>query len=610
MDTLLLLAELDAHEERTFAAIAATSKLDLVTCTKIEAALAWLEAHEPRVVVFEASVLGVERLCNKVRSLKNLSGVPLIALLADISDTFIERLYSLGTDDVMSTTLGPGFVTRLKTLPDRVATAPHRGMAVVADADRERSNVIGRVLGNAGYDVKLAHDHVSLAYYVQNHKPRLVVASASLTPARSVVTDARRRGCVAPWVVTASRRELTKHAEALAGLERVSVVATSGAPETVLYAANELMRGELPPTRSEERHLYGTSVLFRPSGDETDELGFTYNLSVGGVFVRTLVPIERDSIWLELRPPRCRQCVRLEGHVAWRRAYVPTSAATGPPGFGVRITGGMRESVALWRAHVAAFVQSAQASALGVSKLHAAPREDARTSGEYMLLEVPSESHQAVVRAVGDASTNPPAADQTPEPSPTTTKRPSLELVVEEPRDEEAIVRPRSSAPVIETAPAEELAPGDLESIPPPPSTKTSSPPAVAIRPRPRRSGAGTLVAALAAGLAAGAITALVYFGWRDAERAGTSRASTRAPQAQEIKPPRAPEVPAPTPIELIVSSTVRTLLVLAATGTLKPLNDIEVSAGLVATTVEPSLTVTIETAVASPIEKLRSVMV
>jgi len=418
MDSLLILADLDAGEERVLAAMSAASGLELVTCSSVDKAVSWLEIHDPKVVAFKAVDRGAERLCQTVRSRTMLAGVPLIGLVSDTSDSFVEKFYSLGADDVMLEKFGPGFVTRLKTLPDKMALPPKRGLAVVGDADRDRSNVVGRVLANAGYEVKSAHDAIALDYYVQQHQPRLVVSSVELGSARKLITDARKRGYIGPWIATARRRDFHRYAEALAGLERVSVVAATSAPEIVLFAANELLRGESPPARSEERHLFGTTVLFRAPGEELDELGFSYNISARGLFVRTLAPVERETVWVELRPPRSRHRVRLEGRVAWRRAYVPTAAATGPPGFGIELTGGLSGSLELWREQVQTFVTSALAGAMAMTKRHASRIADSRTSGEYMLLEVPSESRLAVVKALGEGTSTPPPPGPRPKSIP------------------------------------------------------------------------------------------------------------------------------------------------------------------------------------------------
>ena len=93
--------------------------------------------------------------------------------------------------------------------------------------------------------------------------------------------------------------------------------------------------------RASSRVLYGTTVLFRVAGGEDDEIGYTFNISAGGAYVRTLAPPPRSSdVWLELRPPRSHRRVRLEARVVWTRAFGPNDSATVPPGFGVQLTGG------------------------------------------------------------------------------------------------------------------------------------------------------------------------------------------------------------------------------------------------------------------------------
>ena len=394
MPYLLVLAKLDAEHKRSFSAIAAVTKLDLAVSEKVEASLTWLESHEPRVVVFDTAVVQAEKLCQKVRSKKQLATVPLIALVSDTSDAFVERLYSFGADDVIRSDDGAQLVSRLKALPStELLTKIDRGMAVVADKDHGRCDVFGRVLMNAGYDVKFALDDVALRYYTQQSRPALVVASAELGPPRSLIEEARRRGCNAVWIVTSARRDLGKHAEDLLGLERVTVVATSAAPESLLFTSNELLRGEGPPSRAGERVLYGTVVAYRPAGGDIDDVGFSYNVSAGGVYIRTLAPPEPDQVWIDLRPPRCKQRVRLEGRVAWRRFYDPGSAANVPPGFGISFTAGLANGLELWQKHTASFVASLRTGPGAVAAMLA---ESLRASSPE--LDPASDSHIAAVQ--------------------------------------------------------------------------------------------------------------------------------------------------------------------------------------------------------------------
>lgn len=472
MGYLAVLAKLDAERKRTLGAVATVTRLELAHFEKVEGVLTWLDGHEPKVVVFDAGVVQAEKLCRKVRAKRELASVPIIALVAEPTDALVERLYAQGADDVVQSSLSASLIARLKSLPEReqLSTATH-GMAVVADKDHARCDVIGRVLMNAGYDVKFALDDVALRYYTQQNKPRLVVASAELGDARKFVEEARKKALDAAWVVMAARRELVKHAEALDGIERLAVVVNTTAPENVLFTSNELLRQGAPPSREHERVLYGTMVSYKPAGGDQEDVGFTYNISTGGLYVRTLSPPEESEVWLELRPPRGKRRVRLEGKVAWRRSYDPASGAAVPPGFGVSLTDGLGPSLSLWREQVDAFVRSTRRGPAAVARLLDETLGDPRASRPE--LDRPSESHIAAIPVslppsalelappASAAAQKPPTPPPLPEPSPPapgheleTRPAPSLpepprvELPVAPKAPAEAVVAPPAPEPV------------------------------------------------------------------------------------------------------------------------------------------------------------------
>jgi hypothetical protein len=122
-----------------------------------------------------------------------------------------------------------------------------------------------------------------------------------------------------------------------------------------VFLANELERGGAGDKRASRRLLYGTTVSFRGAGRDADEHGFSYNLSLGGLYVRTLAPPEDDLVWLEIRPPRSERRVRLEGRVVWRRKFGPSEGATVPPGFGVALTDATRRDLEAWEGGYRAF---------------------------------------------------------------------------------------------------------------------------------------------------------------------------------------------------------------------------------------------------------------
>ena len=128
-------------------------------------------------------------------------------------------------------------------------------------------------------------------------------------------------------------------------------------PENVLFLLNELSHKH-ENKRASARLLYGTSAAFRGAGRDEDDVGFTFNLSAGGLYVRTLAPPEDELVWLELTPPRSERRVRLVGRVAWRRGIAHSATATVPPGFGVEIVDGASSDLKLWRAGYSAFAES------------------------------------------------------------------------------------------------------------------------------------------------------------------------------------------------------------------------------------------------------------
>jgi hypothetical protein len=168
-----------------------------------------------------------------------------------------------------------------------------------------------------------------------------------LPEARAVVERAREAGSKANFILCCAPRELRTMREAFGELEGVSAVDGYAAPENVLFAANELRAGAVN-NRKTPRLLYGTTVAFRGAGRDKDELGFSYNVSAGGIYVRTLAPPDDDETWLELRPPRTDRLVRLVAKVAWRRRFNYNENATVPPGFGAQIVDGARADLDAW----------------------------------------------------------------------------------------------------------------------------------------------------------------------------------------------------------------------------------------------------------------------
>ena len=320
---------------------------------------AWLSEHGPQTVLVDTTVRGAEQVCLEARSQSQLASVPILAVARELSDLAFAEVFSWGGDDVVELGAVRALTSRLRSLPPEAPEAPdcNRGAALIADDDRKCRVVLARVLRSAGYEIKFAVSAADASRYAVEHGVDLVVASSELGDPAVMVAKARDAGSEATWIVRCRPRELQAQRRALAAFD--NAVATDGyaPPENVLFLANELGNQRGCDNRATTRILYGTSVAFRGAGRERDEHGFTFNVSAGGIYVRTLAPPSDDCVWLELAPPRSDRRVRLEGRVAWRRKFGPNGHATVPPGFGVQITDGASADLEAWRAGYRAFAE-------------------------------------------------------------------------------------------------------------------------------------------------------------------------------------------------------------------------------------------------------------
>jgi len=319
----------------------------------------------PLAVVLAMDGAGAAQACATLRSQARLAQVPIFGVAPELNDLAYGELFAWGGDDLVATASSQPMTRRLRALRAQASAAPAepvvaKDQAIVAGAQATWRTVMGRALYNGGFAVRFAANAEGLAQECLADGVRVVVVAEDLAPEGGVaaLATARARGSKAAWIlVTAPKRMAAAHAAA-APLGPVSVVDGFAPPENVLFLTNELLAPRGVDKRASPRLLYGTTVAFRPAGREEDELGFSYNVSAGGVFVRTLAaPDPKQEVWLELWPPRSERRVRLAGMVAWRRAYGRVGA-TVPAGFGVQLTDGLAGDLDRWRAGYDAFAQS------------------------------------------------------------------------------------------------------------------------------------------------------------------------------------------------------------------------------------------------------------
>jgi DNA-binding response OmpR family regulator len=355
---VLVLGAFSSPERNRIARIGQESAFEVHFENEPHAATDWLDQHETQALLLDSESMYIERFALERRAESRHATLPLLSLAKAITDLCFVEAFSWGADDVVSRGDEAPLRSRLRQLPKEPMVLPEsaRGQVLVAEPDRNRRILIGRVLRNAGYSVTFAAERDDLFNYAATKSLDVIVASTALTEApRELVEDARKAGSQALFVVTCPPRDLKKYRSELDELGGVTTTDAYAPAENVLFVSNELGRPRGIDQRASARMLYGTAVGFRGVGREADDYGFTYNISEGGLYVRTLAPPDDDMVWLELCPPRDDRRVRLVGRVAWRRSLANGQYATVPPGFGLEIVDGARMDIAAWRTGCQAF---------------------------------------------------------------------------------------------------------------------------------------------------------------------------------------------------------------------------------------------------------------
>jgi hypothetical protein len=291
--------------------------------------------------------------CLEMRTQPRSAGVPILGSSPRRGDLAFTELFCWGGDDLVEQGGGDALIRRLRTVINAAASAgqaPDLGIAVVASSDRAWRSVMGRTLHGAGYAVRFVATGGELEEVAQ--EARVVVTADDLQTdgAAEVAKKTRAAGSGAAWVVVATPKRMVAASRAIRSLTRVAAVDSFAPPENVLFVLNDLLAAHGTDQRRSPRVLYGATVAFRPAGRDEDEVGFSYNISATGLYVRTLAPPEPDQeVWIDLWPPRSERRVRLGGKVAWRRVFGETTKKGVPPGFGVQLTDGLAGDLQRWQ---------------------------------------------------------------------------------------------------------------------------------------------------------------------------------------------------------------------------------------------------------------------
>lgn len=274
-----------------------------------------------------------------------LEGVPLLAILPRLTQAAAIRASAIGADDFLALDDLPNLLAGKLVAATREAAErprPHQCKVLLADASEMHGRVLSRLLVQAGFEVKLVVDCEQ--------------ARTELAEPRGyglMIVDLGLPGCDAMSFVTRVRETLgdaTPPALAMIhpGVAPAQVLgATIGGfrhthdkrrpPDELIFLAHEASISDHAKLRGSPRLLCAILVGFRREGGRW-EYGLTHNLSLSGLYVRTIDPPPVTAeIDLELTPPGSEAPVRTRGQVMWRKDFAARAVRASPTGMGVKL---------------------------------------------------------------------------------------------------------------------------------------------------------------------------------------------------------------------------------------------------------------------------------
>ncbi|MBI5479383.1 MAG: PilZ domain-containing protein [Deltaproteobacteria bacterium] len=331
--------------DQGFAAAAETVAAEIRYATTVaEMGLAQMP-RRPDVLLLRLDTENLDDFTSALHTHPKLEGVPVLAILPRLTQTAAIRASSLGADDFLALDDVPTL------LPGKLAAAtreaaerprPQQCRVLLGDASAMHGRVLSRLLVQAGFDVKLVASADD--------------ARAELGEPRGyglIILDLGLPGCDPRTFMVEVREKIgdaTPPALAMihAGVPAAQALAASiggfrhthdkrRPPDELVFLAHEASITDHAKLRASPRLLCAILVGFRREGGRW-EYGLSHNLSLSGLYVRTIDPPPQEAqVDLEFTPPGNEAPVRTRGQVMWRKDFSARAVRASPTGMGLKL---------------------------------------------------------------------------------------------------------------------------------------------------------------------------------------------------------------------------------------------------------------------------------
>lgn|GEM_PF-607456 len=316
-----------------------------------------LGTNGAHVVVISAEAAKAGDVCAAVRRLVGRQ-VVIIGIAPQVEGVAFGEFAGWGGDDLIQADSKRALSARFRTIrSDLVKAGATRtipqpredGRFLVVAPEKSEVAASAPVIEQAGHHAVVVHTFEDAATRLSVGRDIRLVIDARMPGALDFVDTALTQDSCAGIVLACLPQQLgqlTKRYEESS--DRLIVLDCFSSTDAVVLAANQL-KAQPSNRRSTERLLFSTLVAFREAGGDADQVGYTYNISAGGMYVRTTAMPLSEQVWIEIVPPGSMERVRLEGRVAWRTPVTRADSSPFPVGIGIEITEGSKRSLAAWQ---------------------------------------------------------------------------------------------------------------------------------------------------------------------------------------------------------------------------------------------------------------------
>lgn len=326
-----------------------------------EHAVSILEKEPPCAVILDGSMKNIDTFLEELREVRSLAAVPVLLRVSSPDPVLLADAFRWGVDDFLVDGCAAQFSAFAATIGNKESWSAVRapaGQVILAHADRYERAKVGRILRRNGFDTFFAGSIDELAAAIQGKDARTVIVSCDIPggSVESMLLDFQAKSVeVPPFVLVAKPDDIETIRCTVPESVRVKYFESGTDPEGVTFVLNELLAPPPAGARRSARVLWGTPVTFRHQGGEADMYGFSFNINMGGIYIRSLTSLPlQTKIDVAFRPPFGRGHVFAEAQVVWRKQPGDSSGAASPPGMGVQF-------LDLWPADQAAYEAGYQA---------------------------------------------------------------------------------------------------------------------------------------------------------------------------------------------------------------------------------------------------------